>query len=301
MAAQMFSTEGKKNLIEPHHAALSIGRQCDLVGLSRSSFYYQPCQESAENLAFMRILDELHLEDPTKGARLLQQDLLEKGHLVNLKRVRRLMRIMDLQAICPRPDLSKEDRQDEKHPYLLRNISIERINQVWASDITYIPMQKGFLYLVAIIDWYSRFILSWRLSNTLSEDFCLECLQDALGKWGKPEIFNTDQGSQFTGKNWLDSLKDKQIRISMDGKGRALDNIIIERFWRTLKYRYIYLHAFEDGWQLEKGLQGYIQKYDYQNKHQTLGYLTPAQVYLEHKVPPVKSTKTAIPLINLVS
>lgn len=297
----MFSTEGKKSLIEPSHAELSISRQCELVGLSRSSFYYHPCPESAENLALMRIIDELHLEDPTKGARLLQQDLLEQGHLINLKRVRRLMQIMDLQAIYPRPNLSKKDKEHEKYPYLLRNMSIERINQVWASDITYIPMQKGFLYLVAIIDWYSRFILSWRLSNTLSEDFCFECLQEAFGKWGKPEIFNTDQGSQFTSKNWINALKDKQIRISMDGKGRALDNIIIERFWRTLKYRYIYLHTFEDGWQLEKGLQGFIQKYNYQNKHQTLGYLPPAQVYLENKVPPVKSTKIAISQITLVS
>lgn len=301
MAAQMLSTKGKKRLIDPSHAGLSISRQCELLGLSRSSFYYQPCPESAENLTLMRTLDELHLEDPTKGARLLQQDLLGEDYQINLKRVRRLMQVMGLEAIYPKPNLSKEDKEHEKYPYLLRNITIERINQVWASDITYIPMQKGFLYLVAIIDWYSRFILSWRLSNTLSVDFCLECLQEAFGRWGKPEIFNTDQGSQFTSKDWLDALKGYQIRISMDGKGRALDNIIIERFWRTLKYRYIYLHAFEDGWQLEQGLQGFIQKYNYQNKHQTLGYLAPAQVYLENKVPPVKSTKTAITQINLVS
>jgi len=297
----MLSPEGKKTFIEPHHPGLSISGQCELLSLSRSGFYYQPCRERAENLALMRMMDELHLEDPTKGARLLQQDLLEKGHLINLKRVRRLLPMMDLQAIYPKPNLSKEDKEDEKHPYLLRNMNIERINQVWASDITYVPRQKGFLYLVAIIDWYSRFILSWPLSNTLSVDFGLECLQEAFEKWGKPDIFNPDQGSQFTSKDWLNVLKNKQIRICMDGKGRPLDNIIIEPFGRTLKYRYIYLLAFEDGWQLEKGLQGFIQRYDYQNKQQSLAYLTPAQVYLENRTLPVKSTKVAGSKNNLVA
>lgn len=239
----------------------------------------------------MRILDELYLDDPTKGARLLHQDLRGLGYQVNLKRIRRLLKKMWLEAIYPKPVLSKANHGHEKFPYLLKNKEISLPNQVWASDITYVPMQKGFLYLVAIIDWYSRFILSWRLSNTLSVDFCLDCLEEAFQKWGKPEIFNTDQGSQFTCNQWINQLKDRQILISMDGKGRALDNVIIERFWRTLKYRYIYLHAFEDGWLLQKGLEGFIQKYNYQNKHQSLQYYTPAQVYIDKLVPTMKSTK----------
>lgn len=232
----------------------------------------------------MRRLDEIHLDDPTKGARLLRQDLLEEGYHVNLKRVRRLMKLMDMNVIYCRPkDTSSPTKESgsQKYPYLLRGLVIQKVNQVWATDITYIPMQRGFLYLVAIIDWHSRFILSWRLSNTLSLDFCLDCLQAAFQQWGTPQIFNTDQGSQFTSTEWIDELRGKHIRISMDGRGRALDNIIIERFWRTLKYRYVYLHAFEDGWQLEEGLMSFMQKYNYRNKHQSLGYLTPAKVYLE--------------------
>lgn len=204
--------------------------------------------ESAHNLALMRRIDQLHLDDPTKGGRLLWQDLLAEGHRVNLKRVRRLMRLMAIETLYCKPNLSKAAKEKEVHPYLLRHLKIETINQVngyltgWATDITYIPMQKGFLYLVAVIDWYSRFILGWRLSNTLSVDFCLECLQACFNRWGTPVIFNTDQGSQFTSHDWLNELKKREIRISMDGKGQALDNFVIERFWRTVKYRYIYLH-----------------------------------------------------------
>jgi putative transposase len=281
----------RKNLIEVAHPVLSIVKQCELLDLSRSTYYYVPCPESAENLKLMRILDELYLDDPTKGARLLHQDLLEKEFIVNIKRVRRLMKLMDIEAIYPKPSLSKSNIAHQKYPYLLKNVVISHPNQVWATDITYIPMQKGFLYLVAIIDWYSRFILSWRLSNTLSVDFCKDCLQDALDTWGTPEIFNSDQGSQFTSSEWLNILKENQIQISMDGKGRALDNIIIERFWRTLKYRYIYLHSFEDGWQLDKGLGGFMNRYNFQNKHQSLAYYTPAQVYIEKLSPSEKSNK----------
>lgn len=233
----------RKKLIEEAHPVLSIVKQCELLDLSRSSYYYKLCPESTENLQLMRILDELYLDDPSKGARLLHQDLLEKGFLVNIKRVRRLMKLMGIEAIYPKPSFSKSTIREQTYPYLLKNKVISYQNQVWATDITYIPMAKGFLYLVAIIDWYSRFILSWRLSNTLSVDFCKDCLLDALNSWGTPEIFNSDQGSQFTSNEWLNILKENQIQISMDGKGRALDNIIIERFWRTLKYRYIYLHT----------------------------------------------------------
>lgn len=295
------SIQQKKQLIEPFNELLSIEKQCDLIGLARTTFYYQPCPESAENLVLMRLMDELYLEDPTKGARLLHQDLLEKNYLVNLKRVRRLMKKMGLEAIYPKPNLSKVNSEHQKFPYLLRNQAIDKTNQVWASDITYIPMKKGFLYLVAVIDWHSRFILAWRLSNTLSMDFCIDCLQEALEKWEKPQIFNTDQGSQFTSTEWINILQDKQIQISMDGKGRALDNIIIERFWRTIKYRYIYLYVFEDGKQLEKGIQRFMQQYNYRNKHQSLSYYTPAQVYLEKLEPNKKSTKMPTTNFNQIN
>lgn len=281
----------KKRLIETEHSFLSIEKQCELLGLSRSTFYYKSCRESEGNLALMRTMDELYLDDPTKGARLLQQDVLEKGFLVNLKRVRRLMKKMGLEAIYPKPNLSKSSLEHEKYPYLIKKEEIKDCNQAWASDITYIPMKKGFLYLVAVIDWHSRFILSWRLSNTLTVDFCLECLQESLERWGTPTIFNTDQGSQFTCNEWIKILKDKEIRISMDGKGRALDNIIIERFWRTIKYRYIYLYEFETGKELYEGIRGFVQRYNYHNKHQSLAYYTPAQVYIEKFVPSEKSTK----------
>jgi len=224
------SIQAKKQLIEASNEDLSIQKQCDLLGLARSTFYYTPCPESPENLILMRLMDQFYLEDPTKGARLLHQDLLEKNYSVNLKRVRRLMKKMGLEAIYPKPNLSKGNSEHQKFPYLLKNEQIEACNQVWASDITYVPMKKGFLYLVAIIDWHSRFILAWRVSNTLSVDFCIDCLQEAFAKWGKPQIFNTDQGSQFTCAEWLNMLKNKQIRISMDGKGRALDNIILKDF-----------------------------------------------------------------------
>jgi putative transposase len=280
---------------------LSIEKQCHLLGLARSTFYYEPVAESTENLVLMRIMDELYLADPTKGGRLLHQDLLAKNYSVNLKRVRRLMKKMGLEAIYPKPHLAKGNSEHQKFPYLLRNESIIAPNQVWASDITYLPMKRGFLYLVAIIDWYSRFILAWRLSNTLNVDFCLDCAEAALAQGVKPQIFNTDQGSQFTSKEWIKCLQDQEIRISMDGKGRALDNIIIERFWRTLKYRYIYLYEFEDGRALHTGIQGFMQKYNYENKHQSLGYYTPAQVYIDKLDPPKKSTKMTLIKINPIN
>jgi putative transposase len=280
---------------------LSLEKQCHLLGLARSTFYYEPIPESAENLVLMRIMDELYLADPTKGGRLLHQDLLAKNYGVNLKRVRRLMKKMGLEAIYPRPKLSNRNLEHQIFPYLLRNEPIIAPNQVWASDITYIPMKRGFLYLVAIMDWYSRFILAWRLSNTLSVDFCLDCAEEAFAQRGKPRMFNTDQGSQFTSKEWIQYLQNQEIRISMDGKGRALDNIIIERFWRTLKYRYIYLYEFEDGQALHKGIQGFMQKYNYENKHQSLAYYTPAQVYIDKLVPPKKSTKMTLSKINPIN
>lgn len=239
--------------------------------------------ESEENLRLMREIDEIYTAYPFYGARRILMNLLQRDKQFNIKRIRRLMRLMGIEAIYPKPNLSVKDKNHEVYPCLLKNLIINQLNQVWASDITYIPMKKGFLYLVAIIDLYSRFILSYCLSNSLSEYFCLDCLQTALKNWGKPVIFNTDQGCQFTSKNFIQILKNEEIKISMDSKGRALDNIFIERFWRTLKYEYIYLNSFDNGLELEKGLSKFIQFYNYERKHQSLGYLTPANIYIDKK------------------
>jgi putative transposase len=245
----------------------------------------------------MREIDEIYTQRPFYGARRILMNLQQRDKQFNIKRIRRLMRLMGIEAIFPKPNLSVKDKNHEIYPYLLKNLVINELNQVWATDITYIPMKSGFLYLVAIIDLYSRFILSYCLSNSLSEYFCLDCLQITLKNWGKPSIFNSDQGSQFTGKNFIQILKNKAIEISMDSKGRALDNIFIERFWRTLKYEYIYLNTFNNGLELEEGLSKFIQFYNwaaprYERKHQSLGYLTPAEVYIHKKELPKKNAKT---------
>jgi putative transposase len=266
-------------------------RQCNLLGIARSSFYYEPVPESAENLHLMRAIDELYLKYPFYGARRILQELASPAQALNLKRIRRLMKRMGLEALYPKPHLSTRDQHHEVYPYLLKHLIINQLNQVWASDITYIPRQKGFLYLVAIIDLYSRFIIGYRLSNSLSEHFWIDCLQNALQNGQKPPIFNPDQGSQFTSIKFTQVLKNQEVKISMDSKGRALDNIFIERFWRTLKYEYIYLHTFENGAELQKGLHNFIQFYNFERKHQALGYLTPADIYIHHKQLTLKSTK----------
>lgn len=271
------------SLIEVSNDELSIRQQCELLGLSRSSYYYVPVSESIENIALMRILDELYLQYPFFGARRMLAHLPSEWQWVNIKRIRRLMRLMGIEAIYPKPNLSKPNEGHKIYPYLLRNKVITACNQVWSTDITYIPMQRGFLYLVAVIDWYSRFVLSWRLSNSLHLDSCVFCLKEALTRWGTPQIFNTDQGSQFTSKEFTSILKGKEIAISMDGKGRALDNIFVERLWRSLKYECIYLHSWVDGKVLHKGLEDYLKFYNYTRKHQSLNYLTPAQVYLKNQ------------------
>jgi putative transposase len=260
--------------------------------VSRSSFYYQPCGESEKNLFLMKEIDRLHTQYPFYGARRICVNLPEEHQPVNLKKVRRLMDLMQIQTIYQKPNLSKANSEHKIYPYLLRNKVIENVNQVWSTDITYVPMKHGFLYLCAVVDWYSRFILSWELSNTLTVDFCIRTLQSAFEKWGKPLIFNSDQGSQFTSPAFTEKLLSKEIQISMDGKGRALDNVFIERFWRTIKYEHIYLHEYLDGKSLYAGLLDFIQFYNYERKHQSLAYLTPAQVYQQEKSIPKKSTKS---------
>jgi len=265
-------------MIEPIHPTLSIRRQCDLVGLNRASFYYQPAVETALNLELMRVIDEEYTRTPFYGYRKMTARLQQLGYAVNRKRVARLMGKMGLQAIYPRPRTSIADRQHKKYPYLLRGLQITRPNQVWAADITYVPLLHGFMYLVAIMDWYSRFVLTWQLSNTLDGVFCLEALQMALEK-GKPEIFNTDQGAQFTAHIFAGELETHHIQISMDGRGRVFDNIFIERLWRSVKYEHIYLHDYSSVPALETGLGDYFQLYNYERPHQSLNYQTPADVH----------------------
>jgi len=259
----------------------SLRRQCILIGLSRAQLYYQPVLPSQENLMLMRRLDELYLTVPWMGARRLAVILSDEyGLAVGRKRVSRLRRIMGIHTIYRAPRTSIPAAGDERFPYLLGDLDITRPNQVWTTDITYIPMQNGFLYLVAVIDWYSRKVLSWRLSSTMGSEFCVEALRDALRSTGqRPEIFNTDQGAQFTSHLWLDALRSEGIRISMDGKGRWVDNVIIERFWRSLKYEDIYLRDYANGHELERGLTKYIDLYNTWRPHQALGYRTPSVVY----------------------
>jgi len=255
-----------------------------LLGLARSSYYYQPVGESAQNLALMQRIDRLFMARPELGVERMCQELKSSEQPVNVKRVRPLMRLMGLEAVGPKPNLSKPQPGHTIYPYLLRGVVIDRPNQVWSTDITYVPMAKGFLYLCAIIDWFSRFILSWRLSNTLLADFCVDALEESLTKWGQPEIFNTDQGSQFTSHNFLKPLIGNEIKISMDSKGRALDNIFIEWFWPvrrcgTIKHEHLYLNAYADGGSLHQGLTNYFRFYNHDRKHQSLGYQTPAEWY----------------------
>ncbi|GAB4002788.1 IS3 family transposase [Spirosoma daeguense] len=268
-----------RSLIDPTHTRLSVNQQCALLGLARSTYYYQPLGESAQNLALMEQIDRLFTARPELGVERMCQELTSPEQPINVKRVRRLMRLMGLEAVGPKPNLSKAQPGHTIYPYLLRGVAIERSNQVWSTDITYVPMANGFLYLCAIIDWFSRFILSWRLSNTLLADFCVDALEESLNKWGKPEIFNTDQDSQFTSNNFLNPLISSEVAISMDSKGRALDNIFIERFWRTIKYEHLYLTSYQDGRRLYQGLNTYFRFYNQERKHQSLGYQTPAEWY----------------------
>jgi len=250
-------------------------RQCELVGLARSSWYYEPAGETPANLALMRRIDRLYLRWPFYGSRRMADEL---G--CNRKRVQRLMRLMGIEAYYPKPRTTQRGKGHKIYPYLLRNVEIVRPNQAWCADITYVPVQGGFFYLVAVMDWYSRHVLAWRLSNTLDGAFCIEALEAALRR-GTPEIFNSDQGSQFTAKAFTERLEARGAAISMDGRGRALDNVFVERLWRTVKYEEVYLHDYADGWEAQRRLRQYFRFYCHRRRHSALGNRTPAEVYRE--------------------
>jgi len=267
-----------RNIVDFTHK-LSIRDQCGLLEIHRSGLYYKPSGESQENLKIMRLMDEHYLKHPTEGVLRMQDFLLPHGMTVNHKRIRRLLRLMGIMAIYPKKNLSKLGHAKYIRPYFLRNLSVIRPNHVWAIDITYIPMANGFMYLTAIIDLYSRYIVGWGLSNTLEAECSLSVLKQAIADHGKPEIINSDQGSQFTCEDWITYLEQEEIQISMDGKGRAIDNIFIERFWRSLKYDHVYIFPADDGLDLYKGLKGYFHYYNNELAHQGIGRQTPAKLY----------------------
>lgn len=273
------SREERKAMIRRHHPDLSLSRQCRLLSIGRSSFYYAAKGESPETLALMRRIDELFLKYPFYGSRQMARQLRREGVDVGRHRVRRLMRLMGLQAIYQAPRTSTPHPEHRVYPYLLKGMAIERANQVWCADITYIPVRRGFLYLVAIMDWATRHVLAWRLSNSMDAGFCVEALNEALARYGRPEIFNTDQGSQFTSLDFTRTLKDAGVTISMDGRGRCMDNIFIERLWRSLKYEAIYLHDLTDGFMAERLIDDWIDFYNTERPHSALGGQTPAEAY----------------------
>lgn len=268
-------------MIENNNKEIPITRQCELLGISRSGYYYQPKMISPYNLHLMNLIDEQYTRMPFYGVNRMTAYLIRQGYQVNVKRVRRLMRIMGLEAIYPKRSLSIPSKDYGKYPYLLKDIIIGHPNQVWCADITYIRMAKGFLYLIAIMDWYSRYVLSWKLSNTLDVSFCTEALYDALSI-STPEIFNTDQGSQFTSKEWIEILKSHNIEISMDSRGRVFDNIFIERLWRSVKYEEVYINNYETVKDAIRGLTRYFMLYNNERLHESLGYMTPYEVYYKY-------------------
>ncbi|WP_426751377.1 IS3 family transposase [Myxococcus sp. Y35] len=269
----------RRAMVQPGLDTLSVRKQCDLLQVSRSGLYYQPIEVNAEELQLMRRIDELYLARPFYGSRRMTVVLQHEGHEVNRKRVQRLMRLMGLEGMAPGPHTSRPHPEHPVYPYLLRGLAIVKPNQAWAADITYVPLAYGWAYLVAIMDWFSRAVLAWRVSNTLSTDFCIEALEEALRHHGPPSIFNTDQGAQFTDKDWLAVLKGQQVRISMDGKGRCVDNIFVERLWRSLKYEEVYLNAYADVRQAWAGVGRWLRFYNLERPHQALGYRTPMHVY----------------------
>jgi putative transposase len=264
--------------VDRDHHRISVRRQCELLGIPRGSLYYEPRGESEENQRLMRLIDEQYTRTPFFGSRKMVAALAAQGFSVNRKRVSRLMQAMGLEAVYPKPKLSQPGEGHKIYPYLLNGVSVERVNQVWSADITYIRMAQGFTYLVAVMDWYSRFVLSWSLSVTMELNFCLEALGCALRR-GRPEIFNSDQGSQFTSEKFTGELAAKKIRISMDGRGRCLDNIFIERLWRSLKYEEVYLHDYAQVSEARTGIACWFQFYNHERPHQSLGYNTPAAIY----------------------
>jgi putative transposase len=273
------SVERRRQMIEPEHPRLSIVRQCDLVSISRSRFYHRPVGETPLNLELMRLVDAQFLETPWYGSRQMARHLRREGYGVGRKRVRRLMARMGLAPIYQRPRTTVPHPGHRVWPYLLRDLLVDRPNQVWCADITYIPMRRGFLYLVAVMDWATRKVLSWRVSNTMDVEFCIEVLEEALARFGRPEIFNTDQGSQFTSPRFTGVLQAAGVRISMDGRGRWMDNVFIERLWRSVKYECVYLHAFETGSELRVGLAKWIGYYNAGRPHSGIGGRTPDETY----------------------
>ena len=264
--------------MEPEQASISLRRQCDLLDLPRSTAYYVPIPETADNLALMREIDAVYLENPSYGSRTITAMLANADWTVNRKRVQRLMRLMNIAGVTPKRNLSTPTPGHRIFPYLLRNVVITHPDQVWSTDITYVPMRNGFVYLTAVMDWYSRYVLSWKLSNRLEGSFCLEALDEAL-RHAKPEVFNTDQGTQFTSEAFVNRLLDRAIAVSMDGRGRALDNVFIERLWKSVKYQEIYLREYATVADVEEGLRLYFEKYNHERPHQSLDNWTPAKVY----------------------
>jgi putative transposase len=269
----------RRALVEREGPALPVSLQCRLLAVSRASVYRRRAEISEEDCTIIALIDRQYLARPYYGSRRMASWLATQGHVVNRKRVQRLMRLAGLVAIYQRPNTSRPAAAHKIYPYLLGGISIERVNQVWCSDVTYIPMAKGFLYLVVIMDWVSRAVLAWRLSNTLGAEFCVEALEEALSRYGKPEIFNTDQGSQFTGDDFTGTLKRHGVTISMDGKGRYMDNIFVERLWRSLKYEEVYLNAYVSVAEAKAGIGSWLSFYNEERQHQSLGYRTPRQAY----------------------
>ncbi len=266
-------------MVSREHSRLSVRSQCKLLSLTRSNLYYTPRGESAGNLALMEIIDRQFLQTPWYGSRQMARWMQRQGHQCGRHRVRRLMRLMRLVPIYQAPNTSKKHPEHKVYPYLLKGMVINRSNQVWCADITYIPMHRGFLYLVAIMDWHSRKVLSWRLSNSMDASFCVEALKEALTRYGKPEIMNTDQGSQFTGSEWINALKDAEVKISMDGRGRWIDNRMVERLWRSVKYECVYLHAFETGSEAKRQIGRWMDYYNTERPHSSHGILTPNEAY----------------------
>ncbi len=295
------SVDRRRGMIEAVHADLSISAQCRLLSISRSSFYYAPQPESEETLALMRVIDAAFLDMPWYGSRQMVRHLRRQGVNIGRRRVRRLMTKMGLSPIYQRPRTSDPHPQHRIYPYLLRHLVVERPNQVWCADITYIPMRRGFLYLVAIMDWATRKVLAWRLSNTMDVGFCVMALEEALARFGSPDIFNTDQGSQFTSFGFTSVLKDADIRISMDGRGRWMDNVFIERLWRSMKYECVYLHAFETGSELRVGLTRWIGYYNADRPHSGLAGLTPNEAYGANENLPLQGHAPATETLQLAA
>jgi putative transposase len=285
----------RKAMIAPDCPGLSLSRRCRLLSIGRSSFYYAPRGESTENLALMRRIDELFLKYPFYGSRQMVRQLRREGVSAGRHRVRRLMRLMGLEAIYQAPKTSTPHPGHRVYPYLLRNVTVDRADQVWCADITYIPVRRGFLYLVAIMDWATRHVLAWRLSNTMDSRFCVEALNDALAKYGRPEIFNTDQGSQFTSLDFTGALTDAGVTISMDGRGRCLDNIFIERLWRSLKYEAVYLHEMTDGFAAGRVIGAWIVFYNTERPHSALDGRTPAEAYADKRPMDMMDKAGALP------